>query len=57
MVTLPLQFREGLAHFHMTPPTDEDLDLYPHVILTSDNDWNPTLLDNEIDIENITGDL
>ena len=51
---IPLQIREGLAHFHMTPPTDDDLDTYPHVILTSDNDWDPTLLDNEIDIENIT---
>ena len=54
---IPLQIREGLAHFHMTPPTDDDLDIYPHVILTSDNDWDPTLLDNEIDIENITREL
>ena len=32
----------------MSPPTDEDLELFPHVILTSEGDWDPTVLDNEI---------
>ena len=41
----------------MTKPTDDDLDTYPHVILTSDEDWDPTILDNEIDLTNIAQEL
>ena len=48
---IPLQIRDGLPYFNMKPPTDNDLDIYPHIILTSDSDWDPTILDNEIDIE------
>ena len=54
---IPLQIRDGLPYFKMTPPTDEDLDIYPHVIVTSDNDWDPAILDNEIDIEQISHEL
>ena len=36
----------------MTKPTDDDLDTYPHVVLTSDEDWDPTILENEIDLMN-----
>ena len=35
----------------MTKPTDHDLETYPHVILTSDMDWDPSILDNEIDLD------
>jgi len=33
----------------MYPPSDHELDSLPHVVLTSDADWNPTMADNEID--------
>ena len=32
----------------------ESSTLYPHAILTSDHNWDPTILDNEIDMEHIT---
>ncbi len=31
----------------MQPPTDQELDELPHVVLTSDQDWDPTTLDHE----------
>ena len=34
------------------PSMDEDLDQLPHVIITSDDIWDPTVLDHLIDIEN-----
>ena len=36
----------------MQPSLDEDLDQLPHVIITSDDIWDPTVLDHLIDIEN-----
>ena len=41
----------------MSPPSDHDLDIYPHIILTSDSDWDPTIMDNEIDITQISNIL
>ena len=38
----------------MQPSTDEDLDKLPHVIITSDDIWDPTVLDHSINIENYT---
>ena len=35
----------------MTKLTDHDLETYPHVILTSDMDWDPSILDNEVDLD------
>ena len=36
----------------MKPPTDDKLDSLPHVIITSDDIWYPTVLDHLIDISN-----
>ena len=33
----------------MYPPSDHELDSLPHVVLTSDADWDPTMANNEID--------
>jgi len=33
----------------MYPPSDHELDSLPHVVLTSNADWDPTMADNEID--------
>ena len=48
---IPLHIRGGLAYMDMHPPDDEELESLPHVFLTSDADWDPTVVDNEIDIE------
>ena len=54
---IPLQFCQGLAYLPMTPPTDKDLYELPHVILTSDGKWDPSILDNEFDLSNLDDEL
>src|SRR6056300_1198686 len=47
---IPLDIQNGLAYIKMRPPTDRELasDI-PHVVLTSDKDWDPSVLDHSID--------
>jgi len=47
---IPLDIQNGLAYINMRPPTDRELasDI-PHVVLTSDKDWDPSVLDHSID--------
>ena len=54
---IPLQFKHGLAYLPMSPPTDQDLDEYPHVILTSEGLWDPSILDNDYDLSNLDEEL
>jgi hypothetical protein len=35
---------------NMRRPTNDELTSLPHVVLTSDVDWDPSVLDNEIDL-------
>lgn len=42
---IPLCYRSGLPYMDLCPPTDEEFDTLPHIILTSDDTWNPTSLD------------
>ncbi|CAJ1963053.1 unnamed protein product [Cylindrotheca closterium] len=45
---LPLDIRNGLSYLRMRPPTDRELSNpdIPHVELTSDTDWDPSVLDH-----------
>jgi hypothetical protein len=45
---IPLNVKSGLPYVKMRPYTDEDWDLLPHVILTRDGDWNPSVLDHSL---------
>jgi hypothetical protein len=45
----PLSIRDGLPYLDMRPCTDVKYELPPHVILTSDVDWDPRVLDFDID--------
>jgi hypothetical protein len=46
---IPLQFKNGLAYLLYRKPTEEELGLLPHEVMTSDVDWDPSLYDNVID--------
>ena len=35
----------------MHPPSDEEIDQLPHVIITLDIDWDPAIVDCELDLE------
>ena len=54
--TIPLSIRGGLPYFDMTKPTQEDLATLPHVIMTSDIEWDPTVLDSEGDDLDLSDD-
>jgi hypothetical protein len=45
---IPLTILQGLAYLQLRPPTDQELHDLPHVLLTSDQDWDPSTIDNEI---------
>jgi hypothetical protein len=38
---------------NMHPPLDHELNTYSHVFFTSDETWNPAIMDQEYDIEDI----
>ena len=44
---IPLQVRDGLCYMKMRPPTDEELSSLPHVFMTSDDEWDPSAVDND----------
>ena len=44
---IPLQVKDGLCYMKMRPPTDEELSSLPHVIMTSDDEWDPSAVDND----------
>ncbi len=48
---IPLHVREGLVYMDMQPYTDHQFDTLPHVILTSDVPWDPTIFDKNNDDE------
>jgi hypothetical protein len=44
----PLNIVSGLSYFSMRVPTDKEMDTLPHVILTSDIEWDSAVPDNDI---------
>ncbi len=48
---IPLNIVNGLACMDIRPFTDHEWDSLPHVFLTSDLDWDPTVLDHSHDSE------
>jgi hypothetical protein len=48
---IPISIRNGLPYIDMYPPSDKELDSYPHVNFTSDMPWNPLVLEDEYDVQ------
>ena len=46
---IPLNIRSGLPYMSIRPYTDQKWDHLPHVIFTADTDWDPTIIDHELD--------
>jgi hypothetical protein len=46
---IPINIKEGLPYVQIRPYMDAERDTLPHVILTSDMDWDPTILDHTLD--------
>jgi hypothetical protein len=45
---IPLDVKSGLPYVKMRLYTDEQWNSLPHVILTGDGDWNPSVLDHSL---------
>ena len=45
---LPLDIQNGLPYLQCRKPTEMELASLPHIIMTSDNDWDPSIYDNDI---------
>jgi hypothetical protein len=45
---IPLDIKNGLPYVKMRPYTGEEWDLLPHVVLTRDGNWNPSVLDHSL---------
>ena len=44
----PLKMRQGLMYADVRPVRDEEWDQLPHVHLTTDNEWDPSIYDHEL---------
>jgi hypothetical protein len=44
---IPLNIRDGLFYMDMHAPNDQEMETLPHVFVTSDSPWDPSLLDDE----------
>ena len=42
----PLLVRNGLSYLDVRPFTDKEFEMLPHVIKTSDVDWDPSIIDS-----------
>ena len=49
--TIPMTIKNGLARLKIRPYLNQEWDTLPHVILTGPNEWDPTVLDTEDDLE------
>jgi hypothetical protein len=43
---IPLDFKNGLPYLRCRKPTETELGLLPHIIMTSAIEWDPSLYDN-----------
>jgi hypothetical protein len=46
---IPLNICSGLPYVSIQPYTNTEWDELPHVILTADVDWDPTIIDCELE--------
>ena len=44
--TFPFSIQRGLARFNLRPYSDHEWNTLPHIIVTSDAEWDPTVLDH-----------
>jgi hypothetical protein len=42
-----IAIRNGLPYMDMSYPSDDDMENFPHVYLTRDEEWDPTVMDDE----------
>ena len=53
---IPLTIKDGLARMDIRPHTDSEFETLPHIFLTSELEWDPTVMDHEFTDESQWGD-
>ena len=51
-ITIPFNMHNRLSYMDMRPPTDNEFENLPHVMLTSNIVWDPATLDQKFDSSN-----
>ena len=46
---IPLRFRNGLPYMPIRPYSDQEWNDLPHIVLTSDEEWDPKVMDEDRD--------
>jgi hypothetical protein len=46
---MPLNFKNGLPYLRCHKPTNGELESLPHIIMTSDVEWDPSQYDKDLD--------
>jgi hypothetical protein len=44
---IPLAIKDGLPRLDIRPYTDKEWDVLPHVFLTAENEWDPSVMDHD----------
>ena len=47
--SIPLNIRNGLPYMSIRPYTDKELLELPQIILTADQEWDPSILDSDLE--------
>jgi len=47
---IQLYFQDGLPYLRCRKPTEEEVELLPHIIMTSSAEWNPCVFDNDNEV-------
>jgi hypothetical protein len=50
---IDLSIRFGLPYMDMSPPTQEELDTYPHVFFTADTEWQPQSFNDKYSVTDL----
>ena len=50
---IPLNIQNGLVYMDMHAPSSKEYNDLPHIVLTSDVDWDPAVLDNEFVVADV----
>jgi hypothetical protein len=53
---IPLSIQDGLTRLKIRPYTDQEFDTLPHVIMTSELEWDPSVLDHKFKEDEQWGD-
>jgi hypothetical protein len=55
--SIPLSIQDGLTRLKIRPYPDQEFETFPHVMMTSELEWDPSVLDHEFKEDEQWGDI